>query len=109
VFDDVGLFDESLPACEDYDLWLRIAARYPFLYFDEKLLVKYGGHEDQLSRKHWAMDRFRIRALEKILASDTLTDINRKAAEAVLAEKSRIVSEGALKRGKKWPSERITT
>ena len=25
VFDHVGLFDESMPACEDYDLWLRIA------------------------------------------------------------------------------------
>lgn len=108
VFDEVGLFDDSFPTCEDYDLWLRIAAHYPFLYLEEKLLVKYGGHEDQLSRKHWGMDRFRIRALEKILASDTLSDTDRKSAEAMLAEKTRIVSEGARKRSKSWSSEEIT-
>ena len=109
LFDDVGLFDESLSVCEDYDLWLRIAARYSFLYLSEKLTVKYGGHEDQLSRKHWGMDRFRIRALEKILASKVLSNSDRKAAEAMLAKKTRIISQGALKRGKIWPSEKVST
>ena len=33
--DDVGLFDESLPMGIDYDLWLRISAKYPFLFVDE--------------------------------------------------------------------------
>ena len=75
----------------------------------EKLTVKYGGHEDQLSRKHWGMDRFRIRALEKILASKVLSNSDRKAAEAMLAEKTRIISQGALKRGKIWPSEKVST
>jgi glycosyltransferase involved in cell wall biosynthesis len=28
---EVGGFDESLPAAEDWDLWLRLAARYPFV------------------------------------------------------------------------------
>ncbi len=102
LFDDVGLFDESLPACEDYDLWLRIAAHHPFLYLNEKLTVKYGGHKDQLSRKHWGMDRFRIRALKKILASDTLSNNDRNAAEAMLAEKTQIISQGARNRGKIW-------
>ena len=108
VFDDVGLFDESLPACEDYELWLRIATHYPFLFIDEKLLVKYGGHKDQLSRKHWGMDRFRIKALKKILTSNSLADGDRKAAEAMLSEKNRIVSEGALKRQEKRSPETST-
>ncbi|MET0093096.1 MAG: glycosyltransferase family A protein, partial [Sedimenticola sp.] len=51
VFREVGLFDESLPACEDYDLWLRICARYPVTYVEQPQIVKYGGHEDQLSRR----------------------------------------------------------
>ncbi|MBL3619114.1 MAG: glycosyltransferase family 2 protein [gamma proteobacterium endosymbiont of Lamellibrachia anaximandri] len=67
LFDSVGLFDERLPACEDYDLWLRICATEPVLFLSEPLITKYGGHADQLSHKHWGMDRFRIQALEKIV------------------------------------------
>ena len=47
VFDDVGVFDETLPACEDYDLWLRTTCRYPVLFIDKPLIRKYGGHDDQ--------------------------------------------------------------
>lgn len=65
IFNDLGGFDESLPVCEDYDLWLRMALRHPIAYLDERLIVKRGGHPDQLSRKYWGMDRFRIRTLEK--------------------------------------------
>ncbi len=65
---EIGLFDERLPACEDYDLWLRISALHPVLYVDKPLIIKDGGHSDQLSRHYWGMDRFRIQALEKILA-----------------------------------------
>lgn len=100
IFDEVGLFDETLPACEDYDLWLRITARYPVLLIDEPLLVKYGGHPDQLSRRYWGMDRFRIRALEKILAQADLKDEYRQAALATLQEKARILANSARKRGK---------
>lgn len=105
VFDHVGLFDETLPACEDYDLWLRITARYPVLYVDEPLLVKYGGHPDQLSRRYWGMDRFRVRALEKILAQGDLAEEYRQAALAMLKEKSRILANGARKRGKMAEAE----
>jgi glycosyltransferase involved in cell wall biosynthesis len=98
LFDEVGLFDESLPACEDYDLWLRVCARFPVLFVDEPLIVKYGGHEDQLSRRHWGMDRFRIQALRKILEERDLPDDYRRAAEAMLAQKVEIFSRGTRKR-----------
>ncbi len=64
VFKTIGNFDESLPACEDYDLWLRICSQMPVLYLEEALTMKYGGHEDQLSKRYWGMDRFRIQALQ---------------------------------------------
>lgn len=98
LLDEIGLFDESLPACEDYDLWLRICAIHPVVYLDEPLLFKYGGHADQLSRRHWGMDRFRIQALEKILAAGVLNAADHAAALAMLEKKISIVIQGAMKR-----------
>ena len=100
VFDDVGEFNPFLPACEDYDLWLRITAKYPVLYLDEPLIKKYGGHEDQLSKKYWGMDRFRIQALQNIILENCLSDQYKQAAIAMLLKKSTIFQKGALKRGK---------
>ena len=99
LFNEVGLFDERLPACEDYDLWLRICALHPVLYIDKPLITKTGGHADQLSRRHWGMDRFRIHALENILASNTLDTANHAAALSTLLEKLAIVINGAIKHG----------
>ena len=100
VFTEVGLFDESLPACEDYDLWLRVCSRHPVVLVDEPLVVKYGGHEDQLSRRYPAMDRFRIRALDNIIASGVLAESERLAAARMLLQKIEIYTAGARKRGK---------
>ncbi len=96
---ETGGFNEALPACEDYDLWLRICCRQPVLYVDRPLLRKYGGHADQLSRRHWGMDRFRARALSDLLDSGELSEPDRRAALATLREKCRILVEGARKRG----------
>ena len=100
VFDDIGTFDTSLPACEDYDLWLRICAREPVLFIEQPLITKYGGHEDQLSRKHWGMDRFRIRALEKMLTVDSLSTHDRLLTLQTLIDKTAIYINGARKRNK---------
>jgi glycosyltransferase involved in cell wall biosynthesis len=66
LLDEVGLFDETLPACEDYALWLRISCKHLVHLMDVPLILKRGGHEDQLSRAP-SLDRFRIRAIEKLL------------------------------------------
>ena len=70
LFDVIGLFDESLEVCEDYDLWLRILTKYDIGLLNKKLINKYGGDVDQLSTKFWGMDRFRVISLEKLLDSD---------------------------------------
>ncbi len=97
LLDSVGLFDESLPACEDYDLWLRICADHQVHYLDHPLLIKYGGHEDQLSRKYWGMDRFRIQALTNLLNNKNLTHHKRQKALAMLGKKTHILLKGAVK------------
>jgi glycosyltransferase involved in cell wall biosynthesis len=100
VLDEVGLFDEILPACEDYDLWLRIAVRYPILLLPQPLVIKYGGHPDQLSRQHWGMDRFRIYTLIKLLCQHKLTLEQRQMVLDVLNDKLAIYIQGANKRQK---------
>ena len=97
VFDEVGLFNEDLPACEDYDLWLRICARFPVLYVDRPLIIKHGGHADQLSHRYPAMDRFRIIALENILQQN-LSPQYYRAALNMLITKIDIYLQGAIKR-----------
>ena len=99
LFRDYGGFDETLPACEDYDLWLRICAREPVAFVEQPQIVKYGGHADQLSRRHWGMDRFRVRALEKILEADVLGPEDELATRQMLVKKCRILVQGARKRG----------
>lgn len=100
LFNVYGDFDPSLPVCEDYDLWLRLCAFLPVLYVKEQLIVKYGGHPDQLSRKYWGMDRYRIVALEKIIQNDKLDNQKRMAAIEMLLKKINIYLTGARKRKK---------
>jgi glycosyltransferase involved in cell wall biosynthesis len=100
VFERVGRFDEQLPVCEDYDLWLRITPLYPVLYLDEPFVVKHGGHPDQLSRSLWGMDRFRIRALEKVIRSGVLSPEARREAVDMLLAKTDVYVNGARRREK---------
>jgi glycosyltransferase involved in cell wall biosynthesis len=96
LLEEVGLFDERLAAAEDYDLWLRVLARYPAHLIDRELLIRHGGRPDQLSAGP-ALDRYRIMALEKILRQP-LDPVRRRAAEEELARRRRIYEAGRRKR-----------
>jgi glycosyltransferase involved in cell wall biosynthesis len=97
---EVGHFDENLPVCEDYDLWLRIACRHPVHLIEDRLIVKEGGHSDQLSSRYRGMDRFRIQAILKLMESGNLNLRQRQAALKELHLKCRIYGMGCIKRGK---------
>jgi glycosyltransferase involved in cell wall biosynthesis len=94
-----GGFDESFPVCEDYDLWLRIAVSHPVYLIDSPLVTKRGGHVDQLSRSIWAMDRFRVLAIAKLLRAGLVGE-KRSWALDILRQKASILAAGAVKRGK---------
>ncbi len=100
LFDEVGLFDEDLPVCEDYDMWLRISCRYHVYLIDKPLVVKTGGHSDQLSSKYWGMDRFRIYSLVKLIKNEALSEEKYEAAIEELSYKCRIYGNGCIKRGR---------
>jgi len=97
LWDRLGGFDERLPACEDYDLWLRMTLRVPVTLIPEPLIVKRGGHADQLSRATPLLDQYRITALDKLLRT-ALTVPQRRAVLSVLMRKCSIVAQGAAKR-----------
>ena len=100
IFDDVGLFDESFPACEDYEMWLRVTCRHEVGLVPQPLVVKHGGHEDQLSSTVEALDRHRIRAIVKALRSNLLSSDQHALALAALQMKCRIYGQGCRKRGR---------
>ena len=100
VFEDFGFFDEDLPACEDYDFWLRYSSKEEVIFIDEPLIIKKGGHSDQLSGVHWGMDRFRIYALEKMLNNPDLKLDYRIAAIREVIVKMEILINGSQKRKK---------
>jgi glycosyltransferase involved in cell wall biosynthesis len=100
VLEAIGGFDTDLAACEDYDLWLRLASRYPVEFIPEKLIIKTGGHADQLSQKFRGMDRFRVYALEKILKQNTLSPQQRAWVLEALIENCSILHTGYNNRGK---------
>ena len=98
ILDKIGLFDESLPVCEDYDMWLKICSSEEVLFAQDKLTYKYGGHKDQLSKSYWGMDRFRIKSIENIIKNFDLTYKQKKQAKKELIKKLKIIINGAFKR-----------
>jgi len=108
VFAEIGYFDESLTVCEDYDFWLRLLLRIPIDLVDQKLVIKYGGHHDQLSTNTWGMDRFRIMALQKLIKQNRLSNERIVAIQKVLIEKCKIVEQGARKRSKFEEAEKYS-
>ena len=74
LFDVVGFFNEEFRCCEDYDLWLRVSRKYPFLLIDTPLTIKEGGREDQVSyRYRVGMDRLRIAAIIDLINNGSLS------------------------------------
>ena len=98
LFEEMGGFDESFPVCEDYDLWLRIAVDCPVPLIPAPLVIKRGGHADQLSRSTWGMDRYRVAALQKLLRAGVSGEKRTWVVDA-LGRKIAVLAQGARKRG----------
>lgn len=95
--DRVGCFDESLPECEEYDLWLRIARHYPIAFINEPLTV-YTDNPHGVSTDSLAGRLIRLKVLEKEYLKDCIPhDLYRKR----LARNYHYVGRHYLKRGER--------
>ena len=99
VFDEVGNFNENLVVCEDYELWLRICDKYRVFFIDEPLIIKYGGHQGQLSYSIESIENHRIKALEYLIL-ENLNRENKRHAIQMLLSKLNIYLKGLVKRRK---------
>ncbi|MCI5120006.1 MAG: glycosyltransferase family 2 protein [Candidatus Electrothrix sp. AUS4] len=107
LFFRYGLFDEEMLCCEDYDLWLRVSRKEPFLLVDEALTLKDGGRPDQLSAIHrLGMDTWRIRSLCQLLMREHLASEQYDNIFHELERKCRIYGKGCIKHGREKEGER---
>ena len=101
LFNQFRGFDESFPVCEDYDLWLRIGVDHPVPLIPMSLVVKRGGHRDQLSHSIWGMDRYRVQSLRNLLGNGLSGEKRQWVIEALQCKIS-VLCQGARKRGKEY-------
>ena len=101
LFKKFGLFDTKFKICEDYELWLRLSSKIEIGYLNEPLIKKYGGHLGQLSTKYWGVDRYRVKALEKLLINNFLTYDQKIKVLETLLKKINIILLGAANRRNK--------
>ncbi len=64
VFEAVGLFDERLRASEDWDMWLRVSAAYPFVGIP-RVLSLYRMHGDNMSQDLERMRASQLQVVQK--------------------------------------------
>ena len=101
LFSRYGKFDHSFMVCEDYELWLRITSKEKIGYINKPLIKKYGGHKGQLSKQYWGLDRFRVKALEKLVLNFKITEKQKVLAIKKIIKKINILLLGGYKRNKK--------
>ncbi len=99
VLEEIGPFDPEFPVAEDYELWLRLLVRYPVYLLKEPLVIKRGGHPDQLSKRP-GLDFYRLRAMWKLAQTAPLTPAMRLLLLREATKKARIFVSGARKRGR---------
>jgi glycosyltransferase involved in cell wall biosynthesis len=96
LWEEFDGFDEEFVVCEDYDLWLKVTRKYEVGYISDPLIVKYGGHEDQLSSKYRAMDYWRVLSMFRLLQRYP-EDLRATSVAKVLKSKGEILIGGYLK------------
>jgi len=67
IYDEIGCFDETLPYSEDWDMWLRIAIKYPLAYIPD-VLAWYRVHRNNMSTGSLKHYDYQVHVMKKIAA-----------------------------------------
>lgn len=100
LFEKVGFFDESFPACEDYEFWLKVTSKFKVGFIEKELVIKRGGHKDQLSKNIPCLDFWRAKAIGKLIKENWFSEEQKELAKKYLQKKADIYLQGLVKRGK---------
>lgn len=97
LLDEIGGFRESYPVCEDYEMWLRITSQREVGFIEDILVIKHGGHQDQLSMRFKAMDYWRVKAMDEVFQSNRLNKQQKSDLTEVLVKKALVLKAGYQK------------
>lgn len=98
-FMQMGGFDEGFVVCEDYDLWLKISSLVEVGFIENPIVIKHGGHSDQLSTKFVAMDLWRLKSMMRILSIRELEHEHKLLVIDSMKRRGEILKLGFLKHG----------
>lgn len=93
----LGMFNESLPSCEDYDLWIKVMLSHSPYFISDYLINKYHGHELQLSVMDPLMEYFRVISLFNILENKKFHLYDLTLLKLVLIKKIPKIKKGLMK------------
>ncbi len=85
----VGVFDESLRACEDWDLWIRLAYAGCRFAWVENIVIAYRYHQGQMTRESARMRTAILSVLDKFFREPELP-------ESIRASKNEAYASGLI-------------
>lgn len=110
VFDSVGHFNPRLRSVEDYDLYLRIAEKFPFICHDE-IVAEYRQHGTSLTRNHGFMLKSSLDVLhanwERVKGNNKLEEAYRSGVshhQELYSERMIQRIRAQVRRGAAWRS-----
>lgn len=71
AIESVGEFDSTLASCEDWEYWLRLAARWPFVVVPKQQIL-YRQTSGAMSSKIEVMEKYHLIVIERAFASAPL-------------------------------------
>ena len=83
----VGMFDEAVRSCEDFDLWLRIVKNGGRISYHRQVLARYRRHKGSLSSDRVWMTSNLLAVMEKTAKRADLTDSEREVLNKELTSR----------------------